>query len=392
MYIGWDTSFFSRETNVRNSEKFFASLAILSISAFFVIAGDGAIFASQGTEMQVIPMPEVIEPFTLVVYGGRIVIPESTHISIFSLKDFRLIKKFGSRGEGPGEFRYPPHITAFPDFLLANASGKLIYYSHEGDFIRETKLPFFYNSEAWPMLPVGSNYIGLPMEMEKINPGTLRLRHVGRLYDSGFKPLKLLSEGIPPLVPPPPPPPRAGTPARMTPKQDFEAIPDYVDYAVVGDRIFLADNRKGLYIAVYDRLGNLLREIKHDEKAIRVSDDYKEAAMKRLRAQPNWESMNRQFNFRFREDFPAFFSFKVANNKIYMTTYAKEGEKYEIVVMDLEGRILGRSFSFPLPPYQDVTYRFTLFSNAYEIYEDRIYYLAYNYDTDIYELHIVPIK
>jgi len=75
-----------------------------------------------------------------------------------------------------------------------------------------------------------------------------------------------------------------------------------------------------------------------------------------------------------------------------VTTYEKKDEKYEVVVMDLEGKILKRSFSFPLPPYQDASYSFTLFSNEYEIYQDKIYYLAYNYDTDIYELHITPIK
>ena len=30
--------------------------------------------------------------------------------------------------------------------------------------------------------------------------------------------------------------------------------------------------------------------------------------------------------------------------------------------------------------------------NAYEIYQDKIFNLVYNYDTDIYELHITPIK
>ncbi len=377
---------------MQNSKYFLFLLSFLSLTILLPNTRFGAAFAAQERETQVIPMPDVIEPVTLVVCNERIIIPEATHISIFSLENFGLVKKFGNRGDGPGEFRFPPHITAFPDCLLANASGKLIYYSHDGDFIRETKLPFSYNYEAWPLLPVGENYVAFPMEMERINPGKLELLHVGRLYDPDFKPIKMICAGIPPLVPPPPPPPREGSQPRPTPKQDFEAIPEYVDYAIVGDRIFVADNRKGLYIAVYDWKGNLLKVIEKEQKALRVPKEYMEACMKRLRAQPNWESLNRRFNFRFREYFPAFFSFKAADNMLYLTTYAKEDEKYEVVVMDLEGTILKRSFSFPLPPYQDVTYRFTLFSNAYEIYRDKVFYLAYNYDTDIYELHIVPIK
>lgn len=382
---------FSKEMNVQNSKCFLVLLSILSLAVILPGARYGETYTEQETETQVIPMPDVIEPVTIVVYNGKIIIPEATHISIFSLEDFSLVKKFGNRGDGPGEFRYPPHIKAFPDYLLANTSGKLIYYSHDGDFIRETKLPFSYNYETWPLLPVGDNYVGFPMEIEKINPGELKLRHVGRLYDPDFKPIKMICPGIPPLVPPPPPPPQEGSRPRPTPKQDFETIPEYVDYTIVGDKIFVADNRKGISVAVYDWRGNLLKEIENEQKTLRVPKEYIEACMKRLQEQPGWESLNRQFNFRFREYFPAFFSFKVADDKIYLTTYAKEEEKYEVVVMDLEGRLLRRSFSFPLPPYQEITYRFTLFSNAYEIYEDKVYYLAYNYENDIYELHIVPI-
>jgi hypothetical protein len=382
---------FFEETKVPNSKYFLIMISILSLTVILPLTRTGEAFASEERETQVIPMPDVIEPVTLVVYNGKIIIPEAMHISIFSLKDFRLQKKFGNRGDGPGEFRYPPHITAFPDYLLANSSGKLIYYSHDGDFIRETKLPFSYNYEAWPLLPVGDNYVGFPMEIERINPGELKLRHVGRLYDPDFKPVKMICTGIPPLVPPPPPPAQEGSQPRPTPKQDFETIPEYVDYAIAGEKIFVADNRKGMSIAVYDWKGNLLKEIENEQKAFRVPQEYREACMERLREQPNWESLDRQFNFKFKEYFPAFFSFKVRDNKIYLTTYAKEEEKYEVAIMDLEGRILKRSFSFPLPPYQDVTYRFTLFSNAYEIFDDKVYYLAYNYDADIYELHIVPI-
>jgi hypothetical protein len=114
--------------------------------------------------------------------------------------------------------------------------------------------------------------------------------------------------------------------------------------------------------------------------------------MHRQQEHPDWESLERRFNFKFNENFPAFSSFKVADNKIYVTTYEKKDEKYELVVMDLRGKVLKRSFSFPLPPFQDPSYSFTLFSNEYEIYRDHIYSLAYNYETDIYELHITPIK
>ncbi len=367
------------------------AMGIFALLSALVIAKYSWTFISQEWESKIIPMPEVIRPMALVVSNEKIIIPERTHIAIYSMEDFKLEKKFGSQGEGPGEFSYPPHITAFPDHLLANTMGKLIHYSIDGNFIKETKIIFPYNYGTWPMLPVGENYVGFPMEIEKTEQGAIKLLHIGRLYDQEFKPIKQLCEAVRPLVPPPPPPPREGTQPRPTPKQDFAVIPEYVDYAVVDDKIFLADNRKGFHISVFDNQGNLLYEIDKEYKTLKVPKEYKDAYMQRQQEHPDWESLERRFNFKFKENFPAFSSFKVANNKIYVTTYEKKDDKYEVVVMDLKGKILKRSFSFPLPPFQDPSYSFTLFSNEYEIYRDHVYNLAYNYETDIYELHITPI-
>ena len=368
------------------------SLILLSLFFALFTARYGWTFVAQELESKIFPMPDVLEPVSLVVANGKIIIPEETHIAIYSLADFHLEKKFGRRGEGPGEFSYPPKITAFPDHLVANTMGKLIHYSYEGKLIRETKIIIPYNYGIWPMLPVGENFVGFPMEVKKINPGKMQLLHIGRLYDQEFKSTKQLCEAIHPMVPPPPPPPQAGTKPKPTPKQDFEVIPEYVDYAIVDDKIFLADNRKGFHISVLDKKGDLLYEIDKEYKSRKVPEEYKEAYMKRQQEHPDWESLQKQFNYKFKENFPAFFSFKVADKKIYVTTYEKKDEKCELVVMDLDGKILKSSFSFPLPPYQDPSYSFTLFSNQYEIYQDKIYYLDYNYNTDIYELHITPIK
>ena len=369
-----------------------SSFILLSLLVALIITRYSWTSDAQESESKIVPMPDVIEPVSLVVANGKIIIPEGSHIAIYSLGNFHLEKIFGRRGEGPGEFNYLPKITAFPDHLLANTRGKLIHYSYDGKLIKETKIVIPYNYGTWPMLPVGDNFVGFPMEVKKINPGKIQILHIGRLYDQKFKPVKQLCEAIRPMVPPPPPPPQARTKPKPTPKQDFNVIPEYVDFAIVDGKILLADNRGGFHISVFDKHGDLLYEIDKEYKPLKVLKNYREEYMKHQQAHPEWEKLQRQFNFKFKENFPAFSSFKVADNKIYVTTYEKKDEKYELVVMDLEGNILKRSFSFPLPPYQNASYSFTLFSNEYEIYQDKIYNLAYNYETDIYELHITPIK
>ena len=133
------------------------------------------------TEVKIVPLPDVIEPRSFVTANEKIIIPERTHIALYSLKDFQLEKKFGRTGEGPGEFSYPPKLTAFPEYLLANTMGKLIRYSYGGEFLDEIKINVPYNYGIWPLIPAGDNYVGFPTEVKKMNPGKFQILHVGRL-------------------------------------------------------------------------------------------------------------------------------------------------------------------------------------------------------------------
>ena len=83
---------------------------------------------------------------------------------------------------------------------------------------------------------------------------------------------------------------------------------------------------------------------------------------------------------------------RIDNQKIYVTTYEKKEDNYEIVVLDLEGNILERSFCFPLHPLQRTSRRFVSYSNEYDIVNDNIYYLVENKDTEEWELHTTEIR
>ena len=61
-----------------------------------------------GAETKVIPMPDLMKPQLILLDKTQMYITEDTSIFIYSLKDFKLIKKFGKRGEGPQEFIVNP--------------------------------------------------------------------------------------------------------------------------------------------------------------------------------------------------------------------------------------------------------------------------------------------
>jgi hypothetical protein len=348
----------------------------------------GAEGDAQPNDVQIIPLPDLLEPIAIEVTETSIYIPEKSVISVYSRRDFHLEQRFGKQGEGPGEFRYPPYVTAYPGFLLINNSSKLMFYSRQGEFIKEVKLPFSYNYWAWPLLVAGENYVGIPLEITEKR----EILHVCRIYDAAFEPIKVLADRIVPSIPPPPPVPRPGARSVRIPKQDYQAAPDCISCFVIGETIYLADTRQGFHIGVLDQKGKPLHIIDKPHKSRKVSSRYKRAFMEKLESLPQWDRMKDIFNVRFKEIFPAFFSIKSDGERIYVVTYAEKESRYEIITMDLKGHELSRSFSFPIKPFARVFSDFPAIDNAYDIHVGKLYYLTYDDPTDVYQLNIMDFE
>jgi len=67
----------------------------------------------------------------------RLFIVEDTSILIYSLEDFKLLKKFGRKGQGPGEFNYITSIYLLTDSFLVNSRGKVSFFTKDGNLIKE---------------------------------------------------------------------------------------------------------------------------------------------------------------------------------------------------------------------------------------------------------------
>ena len=362
-------------------------LVFLSVLPAGAAIGPSSVMEEDQT-FKAVPLPDLVNPTGIHIAGGRIFITEESSIAVYSAENFKLLKKFGRQGEGPGEFKHPPFVIPQSDCLLILNLDRVFLYSWEGELLEERKIPLNYNYWAFPLLPVGNNWIGFPME--PIEGGGFG--HIGRLYNDNFQSITKVYDAVPSLFPPPPPPRRPGETSRSFPKQDLEAIPDCIDVFVAEDKFLVTDTRKGFFISAFDAQGNKLYEINRDFKKTRVSKDYRDAYMEELHEHPNWEGLNNRYNHVFKDHFPAFFSVKVAGKKIYCLTYEKKNDRYEMVVLDLEGKLLGRFFSFPLEPFQRLNDTFIQFSNEFDIHSDTIYHLEYNFDLESVELHVTAIK
>jgi len=362
-----------------------AGITIVICTTFLALYG--RTFPASPVRTRVIPLPELRLPVAIEVTDDRIIIPQKQTISFYSSRDFRWLRDVGRPGEAPGEFLYEPHVSVYPDHILVNSLHKLMVYSSSGELIEEKRLPFAYNYWTWPLRPVGPNFFGFPLEVL----GNGSFTHVGQIYNERFTPIRQIGAPVSPPVPPPPPPPRPGRLPKSTPKQEYPAIPDYVDYEIDQGLIYLADTRHGFSISVYNPEGNLARRIEKPYARNRVSREFREDYWRQLRERRDWEVLRRRYRYTFKSHFPAFFSFKISDGKIYVATYNRRGPFHELIVMDLQGNILKRSYSFPLTPDQRFLSTFRWFGSEYDIHGDQIYYLTYDQDRDRYLLNIQPI-
>jgi uncharacterized protein YlbG (UPF0298 family) len=87
----------------------------------------------------VIELPEIINPDSITVDKDHIYITDFPSVYIYSLKDYRLIKKFGRVGEGPKEWLKYALLSLHDNYLVISDQNKMLFFSKTGDYIKEIK-------------------------------------------------------------------------------------------------------------------------------------------------------------------------------------------------------------------------------------------------------------
>jgi len=357
--------------------------AFVLSAGLIVFAGVGLVPSAAETEppdsgVRIIPLPEVELPGQVCVDRGRVYVVDKSNILVYDLESGRLRTTIGKVGQGPGEFLMGPvGLVVFPDRLVVKDVQKIEIFALDGEFIGEIRTP--ESMGIYPFLPVGKNFVGFPFEIRKDGSG---ISAAGLIYDKDVKPKKEFFGKFPVQGPPPPPPPGSGPPAGKT---DVRMIVDYIDYVVSDDKIYVADSRNGPSISVFDQDGNRLREIRVPADKVKVPKSYVDDVIKERKASKYWKTVFAYQNPIFPDAFPSFVGFKVDGGRIYVLTAAQKDGLYEVIVLDLEGRVLGKSFRFPVRPNFRTP---QTFGSSYDIEGDKIFWLAYNEPKEIYELHI----
>lgn len=339
------------------------------------VLSSGLSYSSQAE--RIIALPELERPRQIVVEKERVYFVDRRDIVVYYFADGLFLKRIGKLGQGPGEFATgPKRLAVLGDQLIVKDMRSSEWFNMEGIRIGGHNDPdpiAFYQ-----FLPVGRHFVGFAWLRN--NDGSLA-PPTGRIYDSNLKYKRQFFGELPAFPPAPPPPGIAEPPGR----KDRLLIRDYGDYAVYEDRIYVVDSRRGFSISVFDENGIHLHEIAHNFGKVRVPKSFVNEVVKEWKESKDWQTEYSHLSPVVPEYFPALIDFKIDDGRIYALTPAKKDGLYEIIVMDLTGKILEREFRFPLRPNFEEPF---LNGYRYDIEGDKLVWFDFNNEKNTYELHI----
>lgn len=312
---------------------------------------------------KVASLQEIMKPDMFAVGDERIVISEKTTIYIYSLKDFRLIKKFGKEGEGPREFKNspfgPPMITLpYKGKIYVSSNSKVSVFTNQGEFIREARIMPFQVYR-----PFGDKFLFTATGTDENKQNVLSVNLANDKFEKQ-KELYLSDLSIGPAM------------KFIYPGTSFS-------FAPYKDKIYIVAGKEGFVIDVFDGNGTKLYRVKKEYEQLTVPDEYKKKTKQWFQTNPDskqfWEFFKDRISFR--THYPAILDMFVTDDRIYVLTYKQKDGKTELIIMDLKGKEEKRVF-VPMEHLYGNDYY-----SKHDIYKGNWYTLIENVDEETWELH-----
>lgn len=288
-------------------------IVFIILLQFFLIS----LFGSNSHSFSDLKKPAAIE-----VDQSQLYIIDDTSVLIYSLKDYKLIKKVGRRGEGPGEFKNITSIHIYDDAFLVNSRGKVSLFSKDGKLLKEVKALSGYDFEK-----VGEYFIGSDVEtIDKISYMT------ANLHDSELKKIKQISRREGALL-------------------GSKFLDPILIYAPLGPEFRASDDKvvvkkqDGKFL-ILDITGKTISTITPDYQRLPVTIEQRESILNFYRTNPNTRDnfLNLKKRFKFSKYFPYVRNFHLDQNNLYILTFNKMLEKREIFIFNTCGKFMDRIF------------------------------------------------
>lgn len=298
---------------------------------------------------------------------------EDASVFIYSVKDFKLVKKFGKKGQGPQEFATSAEMGAIgqlsmdvqTDRLMVRCVTKISWFTKDGKFITEQKLPPLLLLQ---LIPFGKNYIG-----QKYEAGNIRY-NVLAAYNEKFEQLKEFSRHE----------------DQFQLGKGLKVLKDNLAQVVYKDKLYMAWENE-LKIKVIDTNFKELLTITYPQKRTKVTAQDQKEIIELIKTSPETKQYFELLKpITFPDYYPAIMQMFVTGDKVYVMTFNTQEEpnkgvnKYETLVFDLKGKFVKTfmcptKMQDPLRPYPMI------------IHEGKLYQLIENEDDESWEVHITDL-
>jgi hypothetical protein len=332
-------------------------LLLLLILTTWTFAGKIAVF------------PAHVTADTIRVDNEYIYITEGSGVFIYSMKDFKLIKKFGRKGEGPKEFKGKPELNVQKDFILVNSTARVSFFSKNGTYIREVNN--IVTGRAFQIL--GNGYAGYKMLVDK--DGT-RYSTIN-IYDAEFRKTKevyrhesIVQEG-----------------------KGWKLFGRTYLKPLVCDNKIVVAGEVDFIIHVFDDKGEKLFTIDREYRRVKFTEEHRNNVLYLYKTRPTtapeydwWKK-----NIRFPDYFPAIRTIYTADKKIYVRTYREKESKSEFFIFDANGKFVKHVFLPIAESSAKNAYPYMRDFSPFTIKDDNLYQLILDEETEEWALYVHEI-
>ncbi|MCK4761613.1 MAG: hypothetical protein KAW12_05385 [Candidatus Aminicenantes bacterium] len=327
----------------------------LSLILFLVL------FALPVGGARIVQMPDLLDPGLITAGGDRLYIADRAAVYIYSLKDFHLQKKFGRAGEVPqgfGESIYTLNI--YKDRLIVNSTGKLSFFTKEGNFLKEKRTP----PQQRSFRPLGDKFIGTGILVdEKAVYNAINIYNADLKNETEIVRLEL----------------------GVQPGKGTKIFHGTLSAAVWQDRLFAAGTN-AFEIHIYNEKGEKLSLISRAYRKRKVTEEDKNRIINYLKTSPETKEYYDMLKpVSFPVYYPALKELFAADGRVYAFTWKTENMRNECFIFDSEGKYADRVL-LPIKKIDAVNFA------PLTIEDRKLYQLVKNESSKKWELHITPLN
>jgi hypothetical protein len=201
---------------------------------------------------------------------------------------------------------------------------------NKGKYIKEIK----GNTQAGDYQPIGKNYIG---KKHVYTPSDSKInRRESVLLDANLHKIKNLIEVE-----------YMRDSIQVNPqKTEVLVFRDCTKGVVYKDKFYIGSTNRGFYFVLFDEEGNKLYEINREFQSRPVTKKTKEKIITHIKKlAENWKKYSDTRGFYFPDYYPAYISFAIDSDRIYVFTYPSQDTPglLEVIILDLKGGLIKKN-------------------------------------------------